>query len=717
MYIRREDSPSLAGTVGQVPNWDLSELSTSVINTFLIVGISIFVGTFTLMAIFRLFTNWGHWRLRNAEPQQHYVRTLHGWVRHDILAKRRARRKEAWNAVARMFAWKTTLADYTWVFWDPTGMKQMDNKEQRERTFIRHLPHWMRSLDHGSLSPTYPVWAEGHNSYGNSREAAFPGRPSHGFHIYNAKFRADMNSRYVMTGALPTLNNIKNTSTVRKRQVGRRSIEFWHAKSPETSRATRTQLPLPWKPQDHVEMDHIEIIEGVGDITPSRRGGSSLPSSVSTAGVGTIESCALSEAASVDVPPLPMRRNMKNYKTRLRNAVRDSVSRMSHISSRSTIIEGEGVESPEASPLQSPTFMEGSEVIESSGAFAPGASPPQSPISIGGSEVIEGVGAFTPRTFPPQSPATMEGLEAIGRVGADTSEVSDPHSPMATEVLQIVEGLGSVTSEAASRQSPASTSQVEILERVELSEDVSVSINSLPTLQLKKRRYNIPRRSLFPIPQLLLPSHEPARLGIPEIRDPGDYEVVEENLWIPNTSNHDFEELLIPTTSIRFSYYTSIDSIQHPFPNSLDHRLSNLSDRGCRNSGTADPQSRVWTDSQAPSIRLHNELSDYEAEASLDWNISLRSSSAQSGSTVANAIQDIEASSPDQPRIPTSDRGSGAIAQLSFSDLDLLNRRSISSSSSSTRIILQKRRNPRRIDRGILLETLLCEDPKSLKNE
>ncbi|KAL8933644.1 MAG: hypothetical protein Q9216_006272 [Gyalolechia sp. 2 TL-2023] len=101
----------------------------------------------------RLLKAGGLWTLLFAVPLSIGLGwTWHGWVDSGKRKEKRDRnrlRKPRPNLLPR-----TTRADYSWVFWDPTGDKQKKFNQQREETVIRYLPRWMRSSPFGSVTPT-----------------------------------------------------------------------------------------------------------------------------------------------------------------------------------------------------------------------------------------------------------------------------------------------------------------------------------------------------------------------------------------------------------------------------------------------------------------------------------------------------------------------------------------------------------------------------------
>ena len=78
------------------------------------------------------------------------IRTWHGWVESKNVKDKRQR-----NRLRRLPPCipRTARADYSWIFWDPTGELQRKFNQEREKSFVRYLPNWMRSSPFGSAEP------------------------------------------------------------------------------------------------------------------------------------------------------------------------------------------------------------------------------------------------------------------------------------------------------------------------------------------------------------------------------------------------------------------------------------------------------------------------------------------------------------------------------------------------------------------------------------
>lgn len=67
-----------------------------------------------------------------------YAKTWHGWVPRTIYDNRMQIRKERLNRIRDKLAWRTSHADYSWVWWDPGGCKFHHYRRNQER--LRIIP-------------------------------------------------------------------------------------------------------------------------------------------------------------------------------------------------------------------------------------------------------------------------------------------------------------------------------------------------------------------------------------------------------------------------------------------------------------------------------------------------------------------------------------------------------------------------------------------------
>lgn len=118
---------------------------------------------FVPWTLWRIIRNWGSWKIHTPSPRPQYIRTPSGWVDIDtwqLKQVKKAKRKAAERYKHKVF-YRTTRANYNWIFHDPTGELQQRFNDQREQSYLRFLPSWMRSYPHGTLQsdilPQQPI--------------------------------------------------------------------------------------------------------------------------------------------------------------------------------------------------------------------------------------------------------------------------------------------------------------------------------------------------------------------------------------------------------------------------------------------------------------------------------------------------------------------------------------------------------------------------------
>ncbi|KAK2740931.1 hypothetical protein FQN57_005935 [Myotisia sp. PD_48] len=94
--------------------------------------IALFIGTFCIFiaavfywkfgAFFRSFTR-GRVTGGGKAATVRYAKTWYGWIPLDKYNARQARKKERLNRFRQYLAWRSSHADYSWVWWDPGGAK------------------------------------------------------------------------------------------------------------------------------------------------------------------------------------------------------------------------------------------------------------------------------------------------------------------------------------------------------------------------------------------------------------------------------------------------------------------------------------------------------------------------------------------------------------------------------------------------------------------
>ena len=108
--------------------------------------------------LWRIMRNWGSWKIHTKSPRPQYIRRSFGWVESEKWKQKeamQAKRKEARRDQHPIY--RTTKANYKWIFHDPTGQLQQRFNQQKERSYLRFLPSWMRSYPHGTLQSGMPA--------------------------------------------------------------------------------------------------------------------------------------------------------------------------------------------------------------------------------------------------------------------------------------------------------------------------------------------------------------------------------------------------------------------------------------------------------------------------------------------------------------------------------------------------------------------------------
>lgn len=214
-----------------------------------------------------LLSHWGWWKLRQSGSRRPLVRTWHGWVESSAPSEKRPRnrlRKPPPHIVTRI-----AKTDYSWIFWDPTGAKRRKFEQEREETWVRYLPRWMRSSPFGSANaatnPNLDVEAARSSEAQESEETPFAGHLGTlsllGRHWRPSWRRAGRSTHssdtYVETpdhrsadpsACIPTAAediSDENINTIRFRKTSRQYRSDWNANSEDVERATNNQLLAP----------------------------------------------------------------------------------------------------------------------------------------------------------------------------------------------------------------------------------------------------------------------------------------------------------------------------------------------------------------------------------------------------------------------------------------------------------------------------------------
>jgi len=85
-----------------------------------------------------------------------YARTWYGWVPLNQHEATKNVFRKCWRKICEWTSWKTTRADYHWVWWDP-GQTAHDEYRQN-RSFLRWIPRLFRSKEHTTADT---IWNRG----------------------------------------------------------------------------------------------------------------------------------------------------------------------------------------------------------------------------------------------------------------------------------------------------------------------------------------------------------------------------------------------------------------------------------------------------------------------------------------------------------------------------------------------------------------------------
>lgn len=289
--------------------------------------------------------NLGRWKVTDSSKadRKHYIKTWHGFTEREKVDRRKQARKEVREKFRSMFVWKTTRADYSWVFWDPDGSKKAKFNEERNSTWLRHLPRWMRSQGYGSLRHMMggnmnPL---GDAEKGQTQSGLFHNsdeiRPPHSFDTDQLHQTARVNSLQVDGGERGTCTMTTGTtmdgasegssttfSTICRRRLPQGTSRVFAAESAETNRAVQLQLFTSDKEQERREVsspshepppgrldlsEQTTVEEIIADYellptcdAPATQAAPSLPGGISPGECGLSSACAESAYEGAPTP-------------------------------------------------------------------------------------------------------------------------------------------------------------------------------------------------------------------------------------------------------------------------------------------------------------------------------------------------------------------------------------------------------------------------------
>ena len=119
---------------------------------------SIILLIFISWLLWRIIRAWDSWKLHTESPRPQYIRGSFRWV--DLETWKQKQAKQAGRKDAKRDQhpiYRTTKANYKWIFHDPTGQLQQRYNQQKERSILRFLPSWMRSYPHGTWQSGTPA--------------------------------------------------------------------------------------------------------------------------------------------------------------------------------------------------------------------------------------------------------------------------------------------------------------------------------------------------------------------------------------------------------------------------------------------------------------------------------------------------------------------------------------------------------------------------------
>lgn len=176
------------------------------------------------------------------------VKTWYGWVDLDKDRKRAQIFKRCSDRVRHLFWWRSAKIDYSWVFWDPNGERQRHYEVERNVGIIGRLPKWMRSYPYRYLQPD-ALAERGQMSKPRHLSQIKPTSPNSNTvntDQLDGCFQAESSSKSL--GLVPGTvqdEELLESGTVRRRNVGLVHNHAWNAYSLEISEALRTQILIP----------------------------------------------------------------------------------------------------------------------------------------------------------------------------------------------------------------------------------------------------------------------------------------------------------------------------------------------------------------------------------------------------------------------------------------------------------------------------------------
>lgn len=228
---------------------------------------------FFLGILYYLVTRWGWWKLYRMGPRRPLVRTWHGWVESEVEKSRNRVHKS--RPPPRLVP-RTTMADYSYVFWDPTGERERRFQQERDESLLRYAPRWLRSSAFGSAAPSSEADGNLEAEQASELRRSDHSSATDGFRnlaLMGRRWKPDWRGarRYTDLEAARPYDgtqesyhtcfsvpeqdpDVDGVSTIRARRPMRRATAEWNSHSEGVQRATNIQLFAPTAAENLVRL-------------------------------------------------------------------------------------------------------------------------------------------------------------------------------------------------------------------------------------------------------------------------------------------------------------------------------------------------------------------------------------------------------------------------------------------------------------------------------
>ncbi|KAI9809992.1 MAG: hypothetical protein M1827_006759 [Pycnora praestabilis] len=171
-----------------------------------LLSLSLILGPFLIFYMWHALRNWGSWRVTGAGKvnsegalpfyKKQYIRTWHGWVEKKEGGSRKIKRKRR-DLINSKLPQRTARTDYSWVFWDPSGLKRAAADKNRE---IKWLPSSLRGDFHRT---SQALDLEKPSQKGKGLVSSLRHGHSSSIRLAQIDGQGDRNSSWLMSGAVP----------------------------------------------------------------------------------------------------------------------------------------------------------------------------------------------------------------------------------------------------------------------------------------------------------------------------------------------------------------------------------------------------------------------------------------------------------------------------------------------------------------------------------